>query len=1086
MKYQYFGSFILIFILYNLINKCINVCLYTQYSETNQITHFTNSLKYLFFHPRTHGSNAFNSTYTSIDIIMQQLYNSSNYSDSFQLLPFKYNPAFYSSSNSFRMYTIHNDINTSIFYFHKTNGSTDIINFTSSSKNARKSRRKNILQNIKTIKQTLYHNNTKPLIIFCRIDTNPSSPSTYDSTIHIFAILEAVNSILSSKKISNKIKHDFAIVFTGCDEFDQLSTKNLMKNIFKDGGYYLYLSGVGVGRPFTLYSQSNKSSSVIKALSKVKSLPMATFISEFEDLISLIKAKSYSMSKIKHNPKTKSKNIYNSNSEKSLKDKTSSTSLNLAILKKRGNEKEIHRYKYRYRYVNGATKIQKNKNFSGAELSFIGNSLFHLTPMDVDNDKNNINNIQLVVNCILQFLTHFNPNSGSNIDDISKESYLVAFGISPFVFLIQKETLNLVSFGLILFFCLYVVFYLILQILYNLDWLNSNQEKMKSIEKVAILKSIISVFVDEFSFVFYFFLALISTFIFYMVFFLLLSVMNPSSMISMPILYFFLIVFSIFSVFIYIFEYLIDDFKHKKPSSVHNYNINYYLYDDWHFLQVIYMTILLIIFRKFDFEILIVETAIFFIILQFCPIHKNMKWMPVVLSLLILSPLIFAYSLLYNPFLLDCQNLPIFYADIVPFIFIFLFFIHMSVFILPFYFTREKQNGDLNTEIKPERLKIHYLCAISQIYLILGKINFSSFVEDEISEMEKKISEKKSVKTNEKVKGFKNRNKLNKSESSSNSNNKSNKSIKTESQINITTSLKTKIETIISSKILFFINFINLFFLIFFISPSFSRKIPIKGTFSHYFIKDSDKSEISFVPKSGRRSIPFIWKSLSKSDNYKYIYNYKGRLLTGPEPAIVQIIENSTLPFFFMSWPQISLSSIQHDIPTYRPVSFESNDENENNEVFNNKKKIVRKIIFNLNSMGPNVNFIYFIFKCGSNSIEGQCVDSRLSFVDPIDLTTISYSSMLKNEEKLLLPFLSRTDETVFRIGSFIGFPMKKVPHIEINVTKNTPIKLTIAYQSFIETKEMKDFKSKFNNFAINEINENEITQSVFIQTQMI
>lgn len=1076
MKYQYFISFLFIFLQYIFINNYLYGYSYPHHFRSKQERYFANELKYLFYQPRTHGSNALNTTITFLSDMINNFYHNSNYTDLLQFFPHKYSTPYIASTNSFNIYTIHNDVNTSIFYFHKTNDSSDIINFSKNAKNARKDRRKNLMHDKKRVKDIYYHKNSKPLIIVCKVDTNPLRASTFDTSIHIFAITEAIETILNSKNITDKIKHDFAFVFTGCEEFDQLGTKYIIKNAFENGGYYLYLSGVGVGRPLALFSQSKKSSSVIKALSKVTYIPMATFTSELEDFISLIKAKSFSMIKVKQQTapknehKSKSKSTFNSDA--TIESKTSSFNLN--FLKKQGFEKEYHNYKYRYHLYNGATKIQKNKNFAGAELSFIGNPLIHSTASDMDSDAHNVKNVQLVVHSILHFLMHFDTKSTEN--DISKESYTVAFGISPLVFLIQKETLNLISFFLILLFCFYIVFYLVIQIYHKL---NEN-------ERADIFNSINFVLKDEFSFIFCYFSALALTFICYFLFFLLLSVMNTSAIVFKPNLYLFLITFSIFTVFICIFEYLINNSKLKNYSSDQFNSASFYLDDDWHFLQVIYITLLLIIFRKFDFEILIVVTTIFFIIYQFCPVHKNLVWTPVFLSIFILCPFIFTYALLYRPFLLDCQNLPIFYADIVPFIFIFLFFTHISVFTLPFYYAKEKQKQNAESQTNPERLKIHYLCAISQILYAFNKIdNISSTSETEISEDNKKSNDKKLESSNLKTNVIKNRNKANKKESA---NIQSNSDKKSNNNNSLQSSVKNKIETIISSKKLIILNSFILLFLLFFNWSSFNNEIPIKGTFAHYYYKDSNKSEISFIPQNGRRLIPFLWKSLSKTANISYVYNYKGRLLTDPRPAFVKTVENSSLPFFFTLWPQISLSSIQHDVPNKRRVAiFDDENEDENNEIKKDKKpKVVRKILFNLHSSGPNINFIYFIFKCGTNLNAGQCVDSRIRLVDPIDQSTISYLHSQKSEEKLFNPFFSDNGETVFRIGSFVGNQIKRIPQIEINVTLNTQIKLTIAYQSFIETKEMKDFQSKFNKIAVNEINSNEVTQSVFIQTQMI
>lgn len=1042
--HQYFLSFSLIFLSYIIINKYICGYSFNHHSEYKQDAILANILKYLYFHPRIHGTMILNTTYAIINNAIQSFYRNSTNKERIQLFAHRYYPTIIGSTNPFGIYTIHNDINYSIFYFHKAKDLDETINF-SSITSIRKSKKKNIIQNKKIIKNVYYHNNTKPLIIICKIDTNPVSPSTYDSTIHTFAILEAIKYIFSSKKTLDKIKHDFAFVFTGCEEFDQLGTKYLIKNVFNNGGYYLFLSGFGVDRPFTLYSQSNKSSSVLKALSKVRNLPIASFTSELEDLISIIKSKSISTTKFKETDYT---NFDYRTKSKILEEKTKPNA-NLKAYKKLKKLKENNRYKFRYRTVNSATQFQKSDKFSGAELSFIGNSLLHSTSNDIDNDEHNMMNIQLVTHCILNFLTNFETKK----DDLDEEKHSIAFGLSPFVFLIEKEKLNFFSSFLICFFLIYLSFYLFARVLYNFVYLKTINKTNKA-SLIDVFYSVFLVFSDEFSFIFYYFLALISTFVCFFVLILLLSVVNPSSMISNPNLYLFLFVFSIFSVFIVIFNCF------RKSKNENNPNFNLYLVDDWHFLQVFYITFLLLIFKKFDFEILIVETAVFFIVLQFCPVHKNKKWLPLFLSFIILLPTIFTYSLLYRPYSIECQNLPVFFADSVPFIFIFVFFIHMSVFILPFYFINENKNYTVKEEKdQTELVKIHYLCSISQFYIMIKsakKMGIEKVKEDD---------RKSNIDDKEKAN-------LNKTSSNSNLNNND----------GLVQNLKEKIERLISPKVVIFLNFC--FFLFFFFkSPSFCKEIPIKGTFSHYFTQNEESSEISFIPKSGKRTASFILSALSKSaSEMKYVYDFNGRLLTDPSPAFVKTVENMTLPFFFKKWPKISHSSIQYEKPK---KTFFNDDEDDKSEEEKLKPKMVRQISININGIGPNVDFIYFIFKCNSNLRYGQCVDKRIKLIDPIDYSTIPYNN--KNEERLLKPYLSKEGLTVFRIGSLVGYPLTiRMPRIEINVTENSNIKMTVAYQCFIETKEMKDFISKFNKFAVNEINQNEITQSVFIQTRDI
>lgn len=1071
MKYQFILSFLLIFLQCYIINSYLRGYSFPSLFNYKQDQVLANSFRYLYFHPRTHGSFALNTTYDVINEMINQIFNGSKYKERFQLFSYKYNPTMINSHNSFKLYTIRTDLNSSIFYFHKIDNSSDILNFPNNQNN-KKIRRKNVFQNKKTIKEIYYHNNTKPLLIACRVDTNPLSPSTYDSSIHLYAILESIRQIFENREIIDNIKHDFVFVFTGCEEFNQLGAKNLMKEAFKDGGYYLFLSGFGVGRPFTLFSQSNKSSSVLQALSKVKRLPLVSFIGEVENMISLIKGKSFSMSKIKGSNNYQNDHNAKSRSRKSIDTRNLSNETDiLSFLKKQGNAKEIQNYKRRFNYVNDATRFRKNKNMSGAELSFIGSPLLHSTRSDIDNDEHNLKNVYLVVDCILQFLTNFDTKAKEK-EDIEKEDSLIAFGVSPFVVLIKKETLIFISQILIILFCVYLVFYVSMQTVCNYFYFDSvskeaiskdnekNTEKCKSIEKVTSIKCFYSILKNEFSFIFLYVFALLLTFLCHLAFVFLLSVVNPASFIVRPMFCLCLIVITIFSIFNSILYKLVH--KNKGP------NFNFHSDIDWHFLQVVYLTALLIAFKRFDFEVLIVVTAAVYIFFHVLPMHKYVKWLPVLSSLVILSPCVFTYVLLYQPFSLDCQDLPIFFGDVVPFIFIFIFSVHMSVFTLPLYFTLEIQRDD--------KKKKYHLSAFSQIYFLVKRIKFyKNIFSDHKSENQ---SNEKSIKSKDDV-----------NIKTSKENVTNNKVVadddSAEKPVNEPSNWKLIIEKFCSARKIFVLT-ISIFSYFIFKSPPFSLDFPIKGTFSHYFYKKSETSEISFIPKNGRRTIPFIWKTISKSStDIKYVYNYQRRLLSDPGPAFVKSFSNSTLPFFFTHWPIFLSSSIQNDgsLDKYSSSEDENEDKSDENYGLKLRPKMVRKIQINLFNISPNIDFVYFIFNCNSNFKWNQCVDRRIKLIHPLDLSTIS---CLSEEEKLFLPFLSNSGDTVFRIGSFVGSVKRMVPLFEINVTKNSPIKLTIAYQSFIETKELKDFKTRFNRFAINEVNENEITQTVFIQTQMI
>ena len=115
-----------------------------------------------------------------------------------------------------------------------------------------------------------------PLIFVIRMDSSPLGTSTYDSTLHVTAMLEVINTVCN-----NKVDFDFDFYFIlSCnEEFDQTGTKSLLNTVIKNA-YYVSFSGFGVGRPLILFSKSNLSSSILHALRSVDGLPMISLINE--------------------------------------------------------------------------------------------------------------------------------------------------------------------------------------------------------------------------------------------------------------------------------------------------------------------------------------------------------------------------------------------------------------------------------------------------------------------------------------------------------------------------------------------------------------------------------------------------------------------------------------------------------------------------------------------------------------------------------------------------------------------------------------------------------------------------------------
>ncbi|OHT04486.1 hypothetical protein TRFO_28052 [Tritrichomonas foetus] len=892
MKHLFHLSFLLVIIYYIILEGILRGSIFPNIFNKKfpNIQEDPHLYQYFSLYPRTPGSKSMNITAHLLYEVVEQIFN--NKSDNKFKLYFNIASSNLQSRNKAGMTHIQTSLNSSVLYFKRRGKKSE----------------------------------SNPIIITCRFDTSPLSISSFDSTLHIIAIIKAVQVFLDDPHFN--ISNDFAFVLNGCEEYGQLGAKYLMTELYPEA-YYLSLSGFGVGRPFILFTQSNLSSSVMKSLSHVRGLPMISGISEIP----------------------------------------------------------------MFRYLNDANRFMKSTQYYGAEVSFIGNPSYHGTNLDVDKDQTDESNVKLILSCIMTFLNNFKMDEN--------ETRLVSFGVAPFVLLVQQTTLEKVSNVIPIILCLYIPLFVNLKSLF---------------------------------FLFKFISALSLTFALSWLYTLVLSVVNSSSLTSMPFLTTFFMLIIMINVLILILSY----FRVKTGEN-------------WHLLQVFYLTMLTLLFRKSEFNLPILLTIAFYFIQQFA--SRLRYHLP--LLMMTLSPSILIYSTLYRSCSYASADYPIFLADLIPFYLLYFFFIHLSIFLLPFFFDNAPistyslliakllqkihQKNETPNETKSENTGKVENKSVSRFKTpIKNNINLKKKSQSEKVGNKQTIDLKKQNKTNK----FSTPKKQSIPSSPKRSNHKKSypKPLKSSNKNESNSEQDSKkidfLEFIHNPHKMLFISLSLLF--IFLVKPNpFSKSYIIRGTFSQYIRDKAEESELSFVPYSGRKISHYLYREISKhQNNISYEPEFCGRIASECGPAIVQRLKKSRLPSFFDHWPRVFTSSI--DLLTDPPY---------------------RQVNLNIENMSTEIDFIIISFQCTENK---TCVS--------------------KPPNKFFKPMVSsKNSETVFRVGG-----MSRKFFFEINITQFAPVAVTIAYQSFRSTIEKQAFENAFGSFVKGTVDEYQIAHTVFVQTTYV
>lgn len=112
--------------------------------------------------------------------------------------------------------------------------------------------------------------------MMCHYDSTTAGVGAYDDAISCAAMIEVMHTLISTNRSIN-MKIHFTLI--GSEEYGLHGSSALAKNC-SISGYYLNLEGMGGSRPYALLKKANKSSSVIRAYSKVRGALLGTFAND--------------------------------------------------------------------------------------------------------------------------------------------------------------------------------------------------------------------------------------------------------------------------------------------------------------------------------------------------------------------------------------------------------------------------------------------------------------------------------------------------------------------------------------------------------------------------------------------------------------------------------------------------------------------------------------------------------------------------------------------------------------------------------------------------------------------------------------